>query len=109
MSFTRTRYEASENDEAMEFRVRLSEAVSQQVTVDYATASGTARAEEDYEATVGTLSFPAGTTVQTIRVPIIDDEVVEEEETFTITLSNSNATIENGRGNRRNRRQRPAH
>ena len=97
VSFAATRYEASEDDPALMFTVQLSTASSQQVTVDYATASGTAREGEDYEATVGTLSFPAGTTVQTIRVPIIDDTLVEEEETFTITLSNSNATIESGK------------
>ena len=96
MSFTRTRYEASEDDTAVQFRVRLSKAASQDAVVEYETSSGTARAGEDYEATSGTLTFPAGTTEQTIRVPIIDDEVVEEEETFTITLRNSNATIESG-------------
>ena len=96
MSFTRTRYKASEDDEALEFTVTLSPAINQEVTVEYETSSGTARAGEDYEATSGTLTFPAGTTEQTIRVPIIDDEVVEEEETFTITLRNSNATIESG-------------
>ena len=107
MSFTRTRYEASEDDEAVQFRVRLSKAASQDAVVEYATSSGTAMAGEDYEGTVGTLTFPAGTTEQTIRVPIIDDDVVEEEETFTITLRNSNADHRSRRGNRRDRRQRP--
>ena len=94
VSFVATRYEASEDDEALEFIVTLSEASSQEVTADYATVSGTATAGEDYKATIGTLSFPAGTTEQTVRVPIIDDDVVEEEETFMIRLSEaSNATI----------------
>ena len=96
VSFAATRYEASEDDEALEFLVRLSAESSQAVTVDYATASGTAKAGDDYEATIGALTFPAGTTEQTIRVPIIDDNVVEEEETFTIVLRNSNATIGDG-------------
>ena len=96
VSFAATRYEASEDDEALEFLVRLSAESSEAVTVDYATASGTAEAGDDYEATIGTLTFPAGTTELTIRVPIIDDNVVEEEETFTIVLRNSNATIGDG-------------
>ena len=96
VSFAATRYEASEDDEALEFLVRLSAESSQAVTVDYVTASGTAEAGDDYEATIGTLTFPAGTTELTIRVPIIDDNVVEEEETFTIVLRNSNATIGDG-------------
>ena len=97
VSFTRTRYEASEDDEAVTFIVRLSAAVSQDAVVEYATSSGTARAGQDYEATTGTLTFPAGTTRLAILVPIIDDNVVEEEETFTISLRNSNATIESGK------------
>ena len=97
VSFTRTRYAASEEDEAVTFIVRLSAAVSQDAVVEYATSSGTARAGQDYEATTGTLTFPAGTTRLAILVPIIDDNVVEEEETFTISLRNSNATIESGK------------
>ncbi|MDE2813874.1 MAG: hypothetical protein OXM01_12650, partial [Gemmatimonadota bacterium] len=96
MSFVATRYEASEDDEALEFLVRLSAESSEVVTVDYATASGTAEAGDDYEATIGTLTFPTGTTERTIRVPIIDDNVEEEEETFTVVLRNSNATIGDG-------------
>ena len=97
VSFTRTRYAASEDDEAVTFIVRLSAAVSQDAVVEYATSSGTARAGQDYEATTGTLTFPAGTTRLAILVPIIDDDVVEEEETFTISLRNSNATIGEGK------------
>ena len=93
VSFAATRYEASEGDGVLDFAVRLSTATLQEVTVDYATVSGTASAGQDYEARIGTLTFPAGTTVRTIRVPIVDDDVVEQEETFRVTLINSNATI----------------
>ena len=93
VSFTRERYEASEDDEAVEFRVRLSKAVSQEAVVDYVTVTGTAIGGTDYEGTVGTLTFPAGSRGRIIRVPIIDDKLVEEEETFTLRLRNSNVTI----------------
>ena len=93
VSFTRERYEASEDDEAVEFRVRLSKVVSQEAVVDYVTVTGTAMGGKDYEGTVGTLTFPAGSRGRIIRVPIIDDKLVEEEETFTLRLRNSNATI----------------
>ena len=96
MSFTAERYEASEDDEALAFVVELSTESSQEAVVEYATATGTARASEDYEATSGTLTFPAGTTRRTIRVPIIDDDLDEPAEVFTIRLSNSNATITTG-------------
>ena len=94
LSFTRTRYEASEDDEAVTFIVQLSTTASQDAVVEYATSSGTARAGQDYEATSGTLTIPAGATRRAILVPIIDDNVVEEEEIFTVRLRNSNATIE---------------
>ncbi|MCY4667906.1 MAG: hypothetical protein OXC29_07950, partial [Rhodococcus sp.] len=97
VSFAAAHSEASEDDAALRSAVQLSTASLQEVVVDYATASGTARAGQDYEVTSGTLTFSAGTTEQTIRVPILDDDVVEEEETFTIKLLNSNATIGEGR------------
>ena len=89
--------EASEGDGEMAFAVRLSVPSSRTVTVEYATADGTALAGTDYEETTGTLTFSAETTAQTIRVPIIDDDLDEATETFTIVLSNSsNATVEDG-------------
>ena len=59
------------------------------ITVDYATANGTATAGVDYVATSGTLTFTPGTTSQTINVVINGDTTVEQDETFTITLSNA--------------------
>ena len=47
------------------------------VSVDYATANGTATAGLDYTATNGTLTFAAGETNQTIVVPILNDGLVE--------------------------------
>lgn len=60
----------------------------QTVSVDYATADGSATAGSDYTATSGTLTFGAGQTTNTIEVPITDDEVDDDGETFTITLTN---------------------
>ena len=79
---------AAEGDSVV-FTVSLSATSSQQVTVDYATADGTATAGEDYTATSGTLTFQAGETTKTISVPIIDDTVNDRGETFTLTLSNA--------------------
>jgi hypothetical protein len=59
------------------------------ITVDYATANGTATAGVDYVAKSGTLTFTPGTTSQTINVVINGDVAVEFDETFTITLSNA--------------------
>ena len=82
---------AAEDDGSVEFEVTISAASDQPVTVDYATSDGTATAGQDYTATSSTLSFPANSTSSlTISVPVIDDTIDEEEqETFTLTLSNA--------------------
>ena len=85
---------ANEADGSIGFAVTLSPAASATVTVDYATADGTATAGADYTATSGTLTFQTGDTQKTISVPIIDDLVEDDGETLTLTLSNaSGATL----------------
>ncbi|MDH6097254.1 hypothetical protein NWP21_00005, partial [Anabaenopsis sp. FSS-46] len=64
------------------------------------TGTGTNPANtEDFGGTLptGTVTFAAGVTFQVITVNVTGDRVVEQDETFTITLSNpSNATITTG-------------
>jgi chitinase len=60
------------------------------VSVHYATANGTAQAAKDYMARAGTLTFPgpiSNGTTQAISVPILDDALSENDETFTLKLS----------------------
>ena len=78
-------------DEAgtLDFVVALELAATGTVTVDYATADGTATAGVDYAAATGTLTFRAGTTSQTVRVSTSADTLDEGNETFTLTLSNA--------------------
>ena len=75
--------------------VSLSSASTQNVTVNYATANGTAIAGSDYTSSNGTVSFNAGETVKTFTVGIINDSSYEpNDETFFINLSNvQNAVI----------------
>jgi hypothetical protein len=81
------------------FNVTLSLPAAQTVTVQYATADVTAVAGLDYIAGNGTVTFPPGTTSQPISVPIIGDLLDEDDETFTVNLSNpTNATIADGAG-----------
>ena len=82
---------------SMAFTVSLTAVSAKTVTVDYATANGTAESGKDYTGTTGTWTFAAGTTgPQTISVTIREDNLDEEDETFTVTLSGaSNATIPN--------------
>ena len=71
------------------FRVSLSEAASQRMTVDWATSDGTAQAGSDYQNTTGSLTFLKGHTSRDVDVQVYDDEHNEGSETFTVTLSNA--------------------
>ena len=70
------------------FEVRLDASNAQEVTVDYETVEGTAKAGEDFEAQSGTLMFAPGDLVHDIEVPIVVDEGLEPDEQFTVVLSN---------------------
>ena len=71
----------------LNFAVTLSNTNKDPVTVNYTSADGTATAGSDYTASNGSLTFPAGTLTQTIVVPVAGDNIVEANETLTITLS----------------------
>src|SRR5262249_4675679 len=57
------------------------------VSVNFATASGTATAGSDYTTSGGTLTFASGETSKTFTIPILDDAVVEGVETVNLVLS----------------------
>ena len=74
---------------SMPFVVRLDPASGSVVTVDYATADGSATSGADYKAASGALTFAADATTATVEVAILDDTTAEDPETFTVTLSNA--------------------
>lgn len=81
------------------FDVSLSNAVGEPVTVDYATADGTATSGSDYQAASGTLTFPPGELTKTISVAVYGDVLPEPAKSFFVNLSNpSRATIADGQG-----------
>ena len=92
--------EAAEDGGNVVFTVSISAASGEEVTVGYATSDVTATEGDDYESTTGTLTFAASSVVsQTISVPVTDDTVDEdEEETFTLTLSNVQGASLSGGG-----------
>ena len=86
---------SAEEGDALEFVVTLSPAASETVTVTYATSveSGdTATSDDDFTAASATLTFAANETRKTITVITMEDTVFEEDETFTLTLSNVQST-----------------
>ncbi len=97
----RTVTEGNAGNVNMVFTVRLSAASGRTVTVNYATANGTAQsgAPVDYGARNGTLTFAPGQTSKTITIPVVGDTRVETNETFFVNLSvATNATIADGQG-----------
>ena len=59
------------------------------LSVNYATANGTAIAGQDYTSTSGVLTFSSGQTSKSFQIPITNDVVSEPNETFTVTLTAS--------------------
>lgn len=81
------------------FTVTLSAASAQTITVQYATANGTATSPGDYFSANGTLTFNPGETSKTLNVSVVGDITVEPDETFKVNLSApTNATVANAVG-----------
>jgi glucose/arabinose dehydrogenase len=79
--------------------VRLSSPSGLPVTVNYATAAGTASARTDFIAASGTLTIPSGATAAAVTAVVQGDTVAEPDETFVVNLSGPvNATITDGQG-----------
>ena len=85
--------EVTEGDGTMDFVVTLAPAQHPPAWVHYATADGTARAGEDYRARSGRVKFGAMETTKTVSVPIINDAVEEDGETFTLVLSDPEGAL----------------
>ena len=71
------------------FTVSLAPARSQEVSVSYATADGTAEAGSDYAAASGTVTFSPGEISKTVAVTVNGDDEAEANETFSVTLTAS--------------------
>jgi hypothetical protein len=70
------------------FTVTLSGPYDKPVTVDYSTIDGTAKAETDYVATHGTLTFNPGDTSLVVPVMIVGDRTADGDKTMFLQLSN---------------------
>jgi len=86
--FSATAYSVAESAGVVNIQVSLNAASGNVVSINYATANGTATAGSDYTTQSGTLTFNPGETVKTFSVPIMDDAVDEPDETVNLILSN---------------------
>ncbi len=78
---------APEGAGIINFTVSLLPASTDAVTVNYQTSDNDATSGLDYEPVAGTLLFNAGETSRQVSVTIHDDALYEDDESFTVTLS----------------------
>ncbi|MCW5958514.1 MAG: Ig-like domain repeat protein [Pyrinomonadaceae bacterium] len=91
--------EGNSGTTAFNFTVSLTNPSASAITVDYATANGTANSGSDYTAVSGTLTFSAGETTKIVTVNVSGDTLVEPNETFFVNLSNaSGAPVSDNQG-----------
>ena len=82
----------------MIFEVNLSAISAKTITMNYATAPGTAT-ESDFVPGNGTITFLPGQIRSNILVQIVGDRLSESDETFAVNLSNpNNVTITDAQG-----------
>ena len=70
------------------FTVTLSAASGRTVTVDYATANGSAVGGSDFQHRTGTVTFSPGDVSETITVFVFKDSTPEANETYSLSLVN---------------------
>jgi uncharacterized delta-60 repeat protein len=92
VDFTRSGFSVTEGQAFVEVVVRRSGGNVGLIAVDYVTGNGTALAGEDYVASTNRLFWnDQDISLRTVRIPIVNDDVVETLENFRVTLVNPSA------------------
>ncbi len=84
--FAQPRYDVFEGSGFATIEVHRIGVAGRSASVDFASADGTAITGVDFVGVSGTISFQADETVKTIMVPILNDSVIERNESFTLRL-----------------------
>ena len=93
ITFSDSTSSQKENTTSVTIPVTLSKTSSSTVTINYTVTSTATGGGVDFTLASGTLSFSAGTTSQNISFSIVNDSIVEDAETITITLSSPTEAI----------------
>ncbi|SVB89596.1 uncharacterized protein METZ01_LOCUS242450, partial [marine metagenome] len=96
VEFRTPRIEYDEGVATYELKVIRSGKVQEPVTVQYKTVDGTAKEGEDYTAATGDITFEKGGREATISISLLDDELAEGSESFTIELTSEAVGIDLG-------------
>jgi hypothetical protein len=86
-----TNVSGDESDGLLTFTITLSSppGAGNTITVDYTTATGTATQGVDYTLTTGTATFTNTATSKPVTVPVVKNDGDEDDEKFTLNLSNA--------------------
>ena len=94
IDFDPVMYTVDEDSGTVELTVKvLNGNLGRDVTLSYETINGSAVAGEDYALTTGTVTLSLMTPSVTFTVPIIDDDLSENAELFTVVLSGAPAGV----------------
>jgi len=102
LNFSLSNYQVNESFGSASVTVQRGD-TSGPATVNYRTSDaagltnctiskGLASERCDYATAAGTLRFAAGESSKTITIPLVNDKLVEDAETFTVTLSDATGT-----------------
>jgi len=98
VGFAQAKYMCLECAGTLEVKVKLSQRLDTALEVKYFTQDGLALAGKRYEHVQGSVVFSPGSTEQIIKIPIIDNEVWEEQEDFSVCLDGLNNEGTSGAG-----------
>ena len=84
LSLATNNYMASESDPSVVLTVVRTNGTSGTVSVDYTTVAGTAQPNVNYQTTSGTVTFNGGDTIETITIPLVDNNLVPGTRQFLV-------------------------
>lgn len=79
--------QGNEDGEGLVFDVSLSKPVDIEILLLYSTVDGTAQAGSDYEPLQGSLLLKPGDTRAEVRIPVVDDQLAESDESFELLVT----------------------
>lgn len=88
VAFTAAKYQVKESEGKVSLIVTRTGNINKQITVDYYTRDNYAHQGKDYLSNSGTLSFDSGEISKKIDITILDDDFIENKESFFVKLVN---------------------
>ncbi len=85
--FSSAAYVVNENAQTVTLTVKRTGGTAGAASVHYTTTNATAREGQDFVAASGTLTFANGESSKTITLTLLDDDIVEDTESFDVFLT----------------------